>query len=127
MDSDRNLVQNFADIAHPLTRLTSASAPFKWDNDCEKAFNHLKKLLASEPVLAFPRLGEPFILDVEASDHAAGGILMQEGTANELHPVAYYSTAFDKAQQTWAPTTNGGIRPCTCSETLVRLFGRHKF
>ena len=109
MDSDRNFVQYFADIAHPLTCLTSESAPFKWDNDREKAFNHLRKLLASEPVLAFPRLGEPFIVDIEARDHAAGGILMQEGTANELHPVAYYSTAFDKAQQNWAPTTTEAI------------------
>ena len=30
---------------------------------------------------------------------------MQKGTDNELYPVAYYSTAFDKAQQNWAPTT----------------------
>ena len=46
-------------------------------------------------------------MDVDASDDAAGGILMQEGidNDNELHPVAYYSMAFDKAQQNWAPTT----------------------
>ena len=55
--------------------------------------------------IAIEKPGEPFIVDVDASDYTAGGILMQKGTDNELHPVAYYSTAFDKAQQNWAPTT----------------------
>ena len=71
-----------------MNRLTSDSIPFKWDDDCEKAFSILKQQLTSEQLLAFPRLGEPFIVDVDASDHAVGGILMQMSSDNELHPVA---------------------------------------
>ena len=61
--------------------------------------------LASEPALAFPRLGEPFIVDVDASDYADGDVLIQKGSDGNLHPVAYHSTAFNKAQQNYATTT----------------------
>ena len=59
----------------------------------------------SKPVLAFPRLGEDFIVDVDASDVAFGGVLIQEGSDSLLHPVAYFSDAVQKSQKDWAPTT----------------------
>ena len=31
--------------------------------------------------------------------------MIQKGSDGNLHPVAYYSTAFNKAQQNYAPTT----------------------
>ena len=65
----------------------------------------MKQCLASEPVLAFPGLGEPFIVDVDESDHAAAGVLIQECSDGQLHPVAYFWTAFNRSQQNYAPTT----------------------
>ena len=101
----RNFIQDFADISRPLNRLTGDGVPFAWDTNYQQAFELMKQRLASEPVLAFPRLGEPFIVDVDASDYAAGGVLIQEGSDGQLHPVAYFSTAFNKSQQNFAPTT----------------------
>ena len=56
--------------------------------DCENAFNELKQLLSSHPVLAFPRLGDPFMVEVDASNHAIGGALSQKVGNDGLHPVA---------------------------------------
>ena len=86
----RNFIRNFGDISHPLNKLTSDNVKFTWDEHCEESFKTLKNLLASEPVLAFPRLGEDFIVDVDASDLAFGGVLIQEGSDSQLHPVAYF-------------------------------------
>ena len=56
-------------------------------------------------MLAFPRVGEDFIVDVDASDQAFGGVLMQLGTDNQYQPVAYFSDAVKPSQQIWNTTT----------------------
>ena len=101
----RNFIKGFGDIAHPLNRLTSDNVKFAWDEDCNKAFTKLKQCLTSEPVLAFPRLGEAFVVDVDASDLAFGGVLLQEGTDQKMHPVGYFSDTVQKSQKNWAATT----------------------
>ena len=64
----------------------------QWDTFCGDAFLIVKLKLSSKPVLNFPRLGEPFIVEVDASNHAVGGVLSQVGNDDCLHPVAYFST-----------------------------------
>ena len=65
---------NFADAARPLNNLTSDNVLFVWDDSCESVFTELKRLLSTYPVLAFPRLSEPFVVDVDASNVAFGGV-----------------------------------------------------
>ena len=62
----------------------------------------LKKRLSSEPVLAF---GQEFEVEVDASDCAFGGVLLQKGIANKFHPVAYFSDSVQSSPKNWAPTT----------------------
>lgn len=101
----RSFIQNFAKICQPLNKLTSEAVPFQWDDACETAFAVLKEKLSSKPVLSFPKLGEPFIVEVDASNHAVGGVLSQVGNDNCLHPVAYFSTALHTSQKNWSATT----------------------
>ena len=44
-------------------------------------------------------------MDVDASDHAFGGVLLQKGSDSTLYPVAYFSDAVQNSQKNWAPTT----------------------
>ena len=83
----RNFIKDFSKISKPLNKLTSDSVVFNWDSRAEEAFNKLKAQLASEPVLVFPRLGEPFIAEADGSDYAVGGVLSQKGKDGFLHPV----------------------------------------
>ena len=101
----RNFIPMFADIAAPLNALTSAKVAFTWNEDCEQSFKKLKDLLCSHPVLAFPMLGEKFVLEVDASDFAIGGVLLQTGADGSTHPVAYYSNALKPAERGWSPYT----------------------
>ena len=98
-------VPNFAQISQPLNRLTSDKVPFIWNTICDTAFTTLKRQLASKPVLCFPRLDKPFIVEVDASNHAVGGVLSQVFDDGKLHPVAYYSTALQASQKQWSATT----------------------
>ena len=101
----RNFIEGFGNISHPLNKLTCDNVSFLWDDACEAAFNDLKRCLMSAPALAFPRLGEEFIVDVDASDIAFGGVLIQKGSDSLLHPVGYFSDAVQKSQMNWSPTT----------------------
>ena len=94
----RSFIPNFAQICQPLNRLTSDTVAFEWDQNCEMAFSKLKQLLSSKPVLNFPNLGKPFVVDVDASNYACGGVLSQRDDNSEVHPVAYFSTALQSSQ-----------------------------
>ena len=50
----RRFVQGFASIAHPLYQLTSKNAKgFDWTPHCQQAFDQLKQLLVSPPILVY--------------------------------------------------------------------------
>ncbi|XP_033739239.1 uncharacterized protein LOC117326590 [Pecten maximus] len=88
----RKFVPNFATIAVPLTDLTKKGQPNKviWNEPQDLAFNTLKKILSTGPVLKLPDLNAEFILRTDASDYGVGAILLQEEDG-VLHPVAYMS------------------------------------
>jgi hypothetical protein len=50
-----------------------------WSKDCDEAFNTLKKLLTTSPVLAQPDITKPFNVYCDASGTGLGCVLMQEG------------------------------------------------
>ena len=99
----RAFVKRYATIAKPLTELTSEKISFKWTDECKKSFNELKNALLTAPVLAFPQPSEKFVLEVDASGVAVGGVLSQYQNDGLLHPVAYFSTALKPEQRGWSP------------------------
>ena len=85
----RKFCNNFSVIAEPLTNSLSKRMRFKWTSDCQHAFDKLKAILRSEPVLLAPNINEEFKLAVDASDVGAGGVLLQEDDNGVDHPVCY--------------------------------------
>ena len=84
----RRFIPSYATIAAPLTDLTKKSKPnqVSWTKQCDDAFNQLKSLLCSSPILCSPDFDKPFILQTDASDRVS-----QKGEDNEEHPVGYFS------------------------------------
>ena len=50
---------------------------FNWTDACEQAFQCLKHLLCSAPILAYPDFGQEFILQMDVSDYSVGMVLSQ--------------------------------------------------
>ena len=50
----RKFCKNFSGIAEPLTNLLKKSTKFKWNDKCQNAFDRLKAILKSAPVLLAP-------------------------------------------------------------------------
>lgn len=99
----RRFCPNFAAVSAPLTDLTSPKKKFIWTPTCTEAFNKMKGLLSSHPVLHSPDPTLPYHLQVDASDRGVGAILLQpDKETGVLHPVSYYSAKLNKHQRNYA-------------------------
>ncbi|KYB29884.1 hypothetical protein TcasGA2_TC031567 [Tribolium castaneum] len=87
----RHFVKNYALIARPLTNLTRKGVNWKWDTEEELAFERLKEILTSRPVLSIYDPTAVTELHTDASSLGVAGILLQYQTDGRLHPIAYYS------------------------------------
>jgi len=64
-------------------------------------FDTLKGRVTAEPVLAHTVLNDQFELEVDASGYAVGVVLLQRKEDNKKHPIGYYSTMLNEAQQNY--------------------------
>ena len=64
----RKFCRDFATLCEPLTNLLRKDVAFTWSDACQRAFDRVKMLLMSAPVLVMPDFGKPFILTTDASD-----------------------------------------------------------
>jgi transposase InsO family protein len=88
----RRFIRNFSQVAAPLTALTSVKSRFEWSRAAQTAFDHLKSLFTSAPILTTPDTSNQFIVEVDASEVGVGAILSQRlSTDGKVHPCAYFS------------------------------------
>jgi hypothetical protein len=72
-------IPNFSKIAKPITELLKKSNKYVCSKNCDEAFQTLKKLLTTSPVLAQPNIAKSFDVYCDASGTRLGCVLMQEG------------------------------------------------
>lgn len=99
----RRFVRDFAKIASPLNALTRKSVRFQWTQECQQAFDTLKKALISAPILAYPNFTLPFQLHVDASDTAIGYVLAQVQDDKEV-VIAYGGRDLNPAERNYSAT-----------------------
>ena len=75
----RRFILNFSKISKPITELLKKGTKYVWSKECDEAFQTLKKLLTTSPVLAQPDIAKPFDVYCDASGTGLGSVLMQEG------------------------------------------------
>jgi hypothetical protein len=81
-------IQNFSQIAQPLTHLLAKDAPFIFMEECLQSFHTLKKALVSAPVIQPPDWHLPIDIMCDASDYAVGGVLGQSKD-NKHYAISY--------------------------------------
>ncbi len=88
----RRFIRSFSQVAAPLTALTSIRSHFTWSEVAQNAFDHLKSLFTSAPILITPDPTRQFIVKVDASDVGVGAILSQRSSRDDkVHPCAFFS------------------------------------
>jgi hypothetical protein len=97
----RKFIDNYGDIARSLYDLTKDEVTphnFTWNDEAQSAFDQLKNLLASAPVLAHPDPTRQWIINSDASDFAIAAVLSQKQNDGTVRPVAYFSRAMRPAE-----------------------------
>ena len=107
-----------------MTHLLKNNTPFIWNSDTDEAFNTLKRMLTSQPLLQYPDFSKPFILITDASNDALGAILSQGKIGRDLL-VAYASRTLSKAERNY-PTVEKELLAVVwgCKHLRPYLYGR---
>ena len=64
----------FSKLTSPLTNFTKKD-PLKWNEKDEKAFQKMKEVMSSFPILALPDFSKPFVVECDASGGGIGVVL----------------------------------------------------
>ena len=106
----RRFIKDFSNLASPLQKLLRGIPDkdgksvkrtnkgkskiiypaFEWGPEQQSAFDKLKEVMTSTPVLAFADFRKPFTLQIDASGQGLGAVLSQEVDGRQ-HPVAFAS------------------------------------
>ena len=89
----RSFVPHFSRLATPFYHMLKNTSSHEETPALRLAFDTIKAMLVSPPVLAHPDPDQPYELVVDASMLGCGAILVQAG-----RPVAYYSSKFSPAE-----------------------------
>ena len=113
----RRFIKDFSAIARPLCNLLAKDVPFAWSQACEAAFEKLKTMLVSPPIMRSPNWNLPFEIMCDASDYAIGVVLGQREDKKAF--VIYYANkTLDSTQASYATTEK---------EFLAVVFALEKF
>ena len=134
----RRFIANFVKIANYLHALTHKDTPILWDSNCQQAFESLKQCLIAAPVLAFPNIDDPFLMEMDASGIDLGAVLALKQEDGSVLLLAYASCYLQKNERNYGvtelealavvwgvkhfrPYLHGHCEVCTCysAELLV--------
>jgi len=74
----RKHVRRYLRLVGPLFELTKKDVAFVWNQDCQQAFDSLKRALVDAPILVRLDFKRPFCLDVDWSTKGVGAVLSQK-------------------------------------------------
>ncbi|XP_055542572.1 uncharacterized protein LOC129728180 [Wyeomyia smithii] len=98
----RRFIPAFASIARPLSGMLRKESCFDFDADAVAAFNRIKEILTSYPVLRIFCPGAETEVHTDASKVALAGILMQRAKDDgKFHPCYYYSRLTTGAEKNY--------------------------
>ena len=98
----RRFIKNFAEMARPLHDLTRLGQRWVWSEREQAAFQLLKDIISTAPVLIHPNLERQFRLETDASAFTYGAVLSQLAEKdNRRHPVGFFSKSMNDAERNY--------------------------
>jgi hypothetical protein len=94
----RRFIQGFSKVTNPLNTLMRKGTAWSWGLEQDTAFRSLKEAFCNAPILAIYDYSRKTVVETDASDWAAGGVLSQYDDEKRLRPVAYFSAKHSPAE-----------------------------
>lgn len=86
-----------ADLLRPIYALVKKGRKFKWSNECQTAFDTVKREMATDVVLAHYEPRNRLILVTDASEHSISAVLLTVIQGQE-RPLAYWARTMNQAE-----------------------------
>jgi len=97
----RRFIKDFARVARPINILMRKDVKWQWREEQQKAFDELKRIFTTKPVLAAPDLDKEFRVKADTSNYATGGVLSIKGPNKLWRPVAFISKSLSDTERNY--------------------------
>ena len=100
-------IKGYAKVAKPLNVLISGDNAnhkkvlVEWMDECQVAFEKLKELCTSTPILAYADYKKPFELQMDISDLGLGAVLYQRDGEGQQRVIAYASRSLSNTEKNY--------------------------
>jgi len=95
-------IWDFSAKARPLFDLTRSEQVWTWSGMEQVAFEDLKTVVTTAPVLVSLQESDPFQIEADSSDFATGAVLSQQSMMNgKWHPVVFYSKSLSSMERNY--------------------------
>lgn len=86
-------------VLAPLSALALEKVKFEWTTEAQRAFDEMKRIIAQEILLTYPKFDEIFYIHMDASLLQSGTCILQNGK-----PIAFYSRKLNLVQTRYMTT-----------------------
>jgi len=97
----RRFIKNFAQVARPMNILTRKDVKWQWGEEQQKAFDELKRIFTTKPVLVAPDLDKEFRVEADASNYAIEGVLSMKCSDKLWRPVTFISKSLSNTERNY--------------------------
>ncbi len=98
-----------ATVTEPLHHLLRKHVNWKWDDKCNEAFEKVKEMLCTAPLLAHFDPVKPILVQVDASPFGLGAILSHVDEGGREYPVYYASRTLSAAERNYPQIEKEGF------------------
>ncbi|XP_072054271.1 uncharacterized protein [Arachis hypogaea] len=114
-----------AQKAIPFFKLMKKGTPFKWETECEEAFQHFKKVLTEPPILAKPQTGETLYLYLSITEEIIAAALIRENEKKEQKPIYFISKVLQDTEARYSRLEKLAFALLSASRRLRQYFQAH--
>lgn len=119
-------IKDFATIMHPIYKLLKAKVPWEWGQDCQDAYNKIKKELLSDQILVHYDEACPLYMICDASNVGIGAVLAHTDEEGMWKPIEFVSRTLTDAEKKYSTTAKEALAIIHGSKKFFQyIVGRH--
>ncbi|XP_028556490.1 uncharacterized protein LOC110113045 [Dendrobium catenatum] len=123
--STSRFISNMSGRCQPFSKLMKKDVRFKWDEECQEAFDSIKRYLLNPPILAAPIPGKPLILYTAALEESLRALLAQHNEEEKENALYYISRRLIGAEIHYSPIKKSFGEKAVKGQVLADFLAAH--